>query len=228
MPHPASEPLVARAMRADARRNLERILAAAGEVFAEQGLEASVADVAARAGVGTATIFRRFPAKDDLVLAVVEARARELAEAARQAAAGDDPGRAFRAFMETAVAQLIRDRGFCEAAGLQLYGAPGLHELHVQLNASVRLLVRRAQDAGALRRDLVVEDVSVLVRAIAEASTLLQQARPGSWQRYLDLVLDGLRPAAATRLRRAAPTLGELERVCAARPGGTRLQSAPR
>lgn len=211
-------PVAAHALRADARRNLERILAAAGEVFAEQGFEASVADVAARAGVGTATIFRRFPTKDDLVAAVVEARVGDLVAAASRAAASDDPGAAFRAFMETAVVRLAGDRGFCEAAGSQLYAVPCLHGLHLELIGHVRTLVRRAQESGDLRRDLVAEDVPVLVRAIAEASAIAERARPGAWQRYLDLVLDGLRPAAATRLRRSAPSPRDLERAFGALP----------
>lgn len=202
-----------RALRADARRNLESILAAAGEVFAEEGFEASVADVAARAGVGTATIFRRFPTKDDLVAAVVEARIGDLVARAREAAVSDEPGAAFRSFMEAAVAQLIGDRGFCEASGSQLYAESRLHELHVELQEHVRTLLQRGQEAGQLRRDLVPEDIAVLVRAVADAASLVDRARPGAWHRYLDIVLDGLRPAAATRLRRAAPTMRELERV---------------
>jgi len=73
-------------LRADAQRNLERILEAARDVFAEEGLEASVADVAQRAGVGTATIFRRFPTKDDLVAAMLERRLESVVARARAAA----------------------------------------------------------------------------------------------------------------------------------------------
>ena len=79
-------------LRADAQRNLERILEAACEVFARDGLDASVADVAERAGVGTATIFRRFPTKDDLVAAVLERELEAFAGHARDAAESDDPG----------------------------------------------------------------------------------------------------------------------------------------
>src|SRR3954469_2114092 len=105
-----------RALRADAQRNLARILDAAREVFAEQGREASVADVAERAGVGTATIFRRFPTKEDLLAGVVEQRGGELAETGRPAATSRDPRKALRQFMQEAVAAYIGDLGFCEAA----------------------------------------------------------------------------------------------------------------
>src|SRR5207244_734984 len=78
-------------LRADAQRNLERILEAARAVFAEEGLEASVADVAERAGVGTATIFRRFASKDDLVAAMLEQELETVVARARAAAQADDP-----------------------------------------------------------------------------------------------------------------------------------------
>jgi AcrR family transcriptional regulator len=77
-----------RPLRADAQRNLARILDAAREVFAEEGIEATVAEVAERAGVGTATIFRRFPTKDDLLAAVVEHSLEDIAQKGREALAG--------------------------------------------------------------------------------------------------------------------------------------------
>src|SRR5580765_5596581 len=117
-----------RALRADAQRNLARILDAASEVFAAEGLEGSVADVAERAGVGTATIFRRFPTKDDLLAAVVVRRMQQLAESARRAAQAKDAGRAWRQFMQTAASFSIGDRGFCEWTE-RGYTAPRVEEL---------------------------------------------------------------------------------------------------
>src|SRR5271169_4287958 len=100
-------------LRADAQRNLERILEAARAVFAEDGLEASVADVAERAGVGTATIFRRFPTKDELVAAILEEELTAIVGRARLASESDDPGAAIEEFMASAVESFVRERCFC-------------------------------------------------------------------------------------------------------------------
>src|SRR3954462_4924230 len=97
-------------LRSDAQRNLERILEAARAVFAERGLDASVGDVATRAGVGTATIFRRFPAKDDLVVAVIES---ELEILLAQAEAASSLAELMTAVLERYVA----DRCLCDAVG---------------------------------------------------------------------------------------------------------------
>ena len=86
-------------LRADARRNLERVLDAATEVFAEEGPEARVDEIATRAGVGPGTVFRRFPTKDDLMFAVIERRVEEMRSIAQEALAADDPGEAFFDFV---------------------------------------------------------------------------------------------------------------------------------
>ena len=103
------------ALRSDAQRNLARVVEAAREVFAEQGLDACVAEVARRAGVGTGTIFRRFPTKEDLLAAVVEHRLRDVLAEAQRAAAASDPAKGLRQFMTWAAETLIGDRCFCRA-----------------------------------------------------------------------------------------------------------------
>src|SRR3954465_8443716 len=104
-------------LRSDARRNLESILRAAAEAFAEGGLEVGVAEVARRAGVGTATIFRRFPTKDDLIAAVFQMRMDEIVELARKSAALPGGIAAVHHFFEAATQLQIRDRGFMENVG---------------------------------------------------------------------------------------------------------------
>src|SRR5204862_5972942 len=104
-------------LRADAQRNLQRILEAARDVFAEEGLEASVADVAQRAGVGTATIFRRFPTKDDLVAAMLEQELGTIVARAQAAAEANDPAAAIAEFVSGVVETFIEDRCLCEASG---------------------------------------------------------------------------------------------------------------
>jgi AcrR family transcriptional regulator len=197
-------------LRADAQRNLELILEAARAVFAEEGLDASVADVAERAGVGTATIFRRFTVKDDLVAAVLEQELGAMAARARAAAEGDDPGAAIEEFMTAAVESFILDRCFCEASGSDLFDRPRLQELAGELTASLQLLLERAQDAGAIRHDIVAEDIAFLISAVGQAGLRLERTSPGAWRRYVDIQLDGLRPDGARPLEHKPPTLQQL------------------
>jgi AcrR family transcriptional regulator len=199
-----------RVLRADARRNLERILAAARDVFAEYGSEVSVADIADRAGVGTATIFRRFPTKDALVAAVIEQRLADLVAQVNQELAQPDPGRAFRGFMRTIAECNVHDRCFCEAAGTDVFRDPHVAPLVDEFLKGLETLLTRAQASGAVRKDVTAVDALVLVFAVAQSAHAVEDAAPDAWRRYLDLLLDGLRPEGAHRLSRRAPTLGEL------------------
>jgi len=168
-------------LRADARRNLDRVLAAAAEAFAEGGPGVSVDEIARRAGVGHATVFRRFPTKDALIAAVVEARLAELALLAEAALARDDVGAAFEDFVWQVAELHARDRGLhdCLARGGELPGSAALHE------AGSRL-VARAQAAGAVRTDVTPDDVEALLGAAIKA------APPDRWRRHVEVVLAGL------------------------------------
>ena len=169
-------------LRADARRNLERVLDAAEQVFGASGPDASIDEIARLAGVGHGTVFRRFPSKDDLMFAVIERHVGEMQARAKEALAADDPGEAFFGFVH-------------EVAELNM-STPGLHRCVVhcgdkpgaaELEKLVAKIVSRAQGAGAVRRDVKPADVQLLVRSA------LTSAPPGQWRRYLDVVLDGLR-----------------------------------
>ena len=162
-------------LRADARRNLDRLLEAASACFAEQGLDASVDEIARRAGIGHGTVFRRFPTKEALLVAVVRERVRELALAAEAALEAPDPGAAFEGFFRYAAETYARNRSLVEGVE-HCFGTEEVAELQT----AVGRLVWRAQRAGALRRDVTVLDVLELVPA-------------GS--RHPDVILDGLRTA---------------------------------
>jgi AcrR family transcriptional regulator len=192
---------VTTALRADAQRNLVRVLDAAREVFAEQGIDAPVTDIAERAGVGVGTIFRRFPTKDDLLVAVVEQRTVQLIDAADAALESTDPGAALRSFMETAAAMHISDVCWCEA-GSDLFGRDGIRELIDVLVGKMGELLTRAQTAGQVRSDVRALDIPVLLMAVAKSGLMLEEAVPGAWKRYLGIILDGLRPEAARPLPR--------------------------
>jgi AcrR family transcriptional regulator len=168
-------------LRADAERNRGLVLEAARSVFAERGVDAGVAEVAERAGVGVGTIFRRFPTKDDLLAAVVEDRVHEI----RDLAAGAS---SLREFMTAAAEIHIRDRCLCDCVDLELFERPSVLEAREDVRRLAAELLARAQAAGEVRRDVRVEDLPVFLLGVARS------APPGEWQRYLAFALDGLRP----------------------------------
>lgn len=208
-------------LRADAQRNLERILEAARAVFACDGLDASVADVAERAGVGTATIFRRFPTKDDLVSAVLEYELEAFGARARDAVERDDPGEAIGEFMTSVIQSFIEDRCFCEASGSDLFNRPRIQGLVAGLTESIESLLSRAQAAGAIRDDVVAADIGFLVNAVGQAGLRLEHTAPGAWRRYAEIVLGGLRPEGARPLTHKAPTPQQFHEAKAMRPAGS-------
>lgn len=203
---------VDKVLRSDARRNLELILQAATEAFAEGGLEVGVADIARRAGVGTATIFRRFPTKEDLVAAVFEERMREMVEIVRECAALDGGIEALRRFFEKAIDFQIRDRGFLESVGKRRFaGDPRFTEVVEEIHTTLEQLVEDAKAKGEVRADVSATDVMVLLHALGSGAMVVERAGRDFRLRYLDLMLDGLRPEGATKLRCAAPSLEEMD-----------------
>ena len=197
------------ALRADAARNRELIIAAAAAVFAERGLDAATAEIAHRAGVGEATLFRRFPTKDDLIDAIIDTRMEELAVLADAAADAADPAAALERFMQDLVKQFSRDKGFFEAAGERCMNDPKFQSQRERGMEAVGRLLRRAQDAGAVRTDLSPADISFLA---GSAMYAMEVRKPGLrddlWKRYLRVILDGMKPEGASKLRPGAPKIG--------------------
>jgi AcrR family transcriptional regulator len=177
-------------LRSDARRNLERVLDAATDAFAASGPDVSVHEIARLAGVGPATVFRRFPTKDDLMLAVIGRHVAEMRSLAEDALVADDPGGAFFDFVWR-VAELNMQAPGLHRCVVHCGEKPGAAEL-AELGEKI---VRRAQRAGAVRRDVQPADVALLIRGA------LLSAPPAHWRRYLEVVLDGLHaePAAVDR-----------------------------
>src|SRR5436190_1347405 len=162
---------MATALRADAARNLELILEAAEEAFAEKGHEAGVADIATRAGVGQATIFRRFQTKDDLIAAVFERKIEQFVAAAEAANRKRRAWDGLVEFMAAATEQHRRDRGFFQSMAKQLMNdeiAARKKEALVALGA----LVERAQAEADLREDVTVEDIPAFCIAAAHAASM--------------------------------------------------------
>ena len=195
-------------LRADAARNRELIITAAASVFAERGLDAATAEIAHRAGVGEATLFRRFPTKDDLIDAIIETRMEEVVALADTAASDPDPAEALERFMQDLVKQFSRDRGFFEAAGERCMTDPRFKPLRERAHEAVGRVLKGAQDAGAVRRDLSPADISFLAGSALYA---MEVSKPGLredlWKRYLRVILDGMKPEGASKLRPGAPNI---------------------
>lgn len=199
-PVPQNSPL-----RVDAARNRERLIAAAAEVFAERGLDASTFEIAARAGVSEATLFRRFPQKDDLKIAILRAFNDDLVNLAVAAESVDDPWGALEKFLVTACARIAGDRAFFEALSEGRLMHPSMAEGREDLLRPLAGIVRRAQDAGCLRTDIKPQDLLFLACSAGHSRIPIEGVREDIWRRYLGVVLDGLRPEGSTPLGVAAP-----------------------
>jgi AcrR family transcriptional regulator len=183
-----------RQLRADARRNRERILQAAREAFAECGAEAQMDDVARRAGVGVGTVYRHFPTKEALMAEIVRQKFRVMAENAREALDADgEPFAVFAGLLRTNAEFCARDAGVQEAlAGfgeaVWVYAQAELQELY----GPTAELIARAQRAGTMRPDVTVNDIPMLMCGV---SATMPHADAGfDWRRHLEFVIDALRP----------------------------------
>ena len=177
-------------LRADAQRNLGRILEAASEAYAELGPDVTIDEIARRAGVGHGTVFRRFPTKEALRAAVIRARLDELLARAHELLEKPDAGAALEEFVWAAAESCRCDRAFFE--GIEQCGRYAeVSEAKQDLHDTVGKLIRRAQRQGAVRGGLDARDIGALVGAAIQAS--LHSARDDSWRRYVQVVLDGLR-----------------------------------
>lgn len=188
-----------RAPRADARRNRERILRAGRTRFAEEGLDAQMEDVARAAGVGVGTVYRHFPTKEDLIAALAADRFARLADRAREALTENDPWGGLRGFIRFSAEIQARDRGLCEVMGSRpdIMGAAaqeaGLDELCMEM-------VKRAHRTGELRSDLEWEDIPMIACGLGRIVQAGAGPAAGRWERFLGIVLDGLRPPGSEKL----------------------------
>lgn len=207
-------------MRRDAETNLRRVLGAAAEVFAAEGLGATLADVARHAGVGVGTVYRRFANKDDLIYEVYQAKIRETEQQARQASEADDAWAAFVRLFKQSIRDLAADKGLCELTTggfTQSLGwargtpparlAALLRENQEAMGVHLVKLVQRAKQAGELREDFDAGDMMVLSAAVQATIAFGGSEYPQVSQRTLGFILDGLRPAGASSL--PAPPLTE-------------------
>jgi AcrR family transcriptional regulator len=182
-------PAAARQPRADAVRNRQRVLAAARAAFAESGPAVSLDDVARRAGVGPGTVHRHFPTKDALFAAVIEDRLQHLTARARSLAAAPDPGAAFFEFFHELAGEAAHNLALSAALTDTAQPGEAIHAAGAALEAQLSTLLRRAQDAGAVRPDLTTRELHAV---IAGALVMEQRLPESSRGRGLRLVADGL------------------------------------
>jgi AcrR family transcriptional regulator len=183
---PASD----RPLRRDAERNRLRILQAAREVFADRGLDASLDQIAAHAGVGVGTVYRRFPDKDALIDALFEERIGEIAAAGRRALSASDPWEGLVDFLQQANALLACDRGLRQV--LLSRGAHKAERAREKIVPIATELVARAQRAGSLRADLDPLDLPVIQLMVSAIADMTREVSPELWQRALTIIIDGL------------------------------------
>ncbi|TQM38246.1 TetR/AcrR family transcriptional regulator [Pseudonocardia cypriaca] len=194
----------ARSLRADAARNRELLLAAAEEEFAERGMDASIADIARRAGVAKGTVFRHFATKEELIAAIVGGHFAALTAVARGLLDSADPGAALLEFLTVAAEGLQQqDLTFLQTVS---EGDSMVAELRNRLHASIGSLVERARESGAVRPDITGTDVFLLICAPVHAAGFLPDPAPDLWRRYLAIIFDGLRAEGAAPLPEPAPS----------------------
>jgi AcrR family transcriptional regulator len=188
----AEPTIVTRPLRADAIRNRAKVLEAARAAFAQHGAEAQMEDVARRAGVGVGTVYRHFPTKEALAEALIEERFDNTIAFVRGLVdERDDPWRAIERCFEYCAGTLERDRAWAAVPVAMAGGAMGPREHQLrELLALEEQLIERARAAGVVREDLTAEDMPALFCGVAS----VVQAGGRNWRRYLDLLLDGLRP----------------------------------
>jgi AcrR family transcriptional regulator len=210
--NPARAPGTPRRLRADAERNRAAILAAAREVFAEQGLEAPLEEIAARAGVGIATLYRRFPARQQLIAAALIEKITQYAEAAGAALAVPDPWVGFSSFVERISELQAADRGLSDLLCMALPAGEHVEQLRGRANDLVVQLVERAKAAGRLREDFTGEDLLLLLIANAAIVHVTRADAPHAWRRFVALALDAFERRDAPRLP-SPPSTAQMTRA---------------
>jgi AcrR family transcriptional regulator len=174
-------------LRADARRNRQRVLDAARDAFAEAGRAVPLDEIAARAGVGPGTVYRHFPTKEALFRAVITARVEDLVAEARRRGTDPDPGAAFFHFLAR-----LANEGTAKRDTSDAISVPG--PVRAALHDALALLLHRAQGAGAVRPGITASDLIVMLKGLLVA--VHDEPDQDRAHRLFAVLTDGLRPPA--------------------------------
>jgi AcrR family transcriptional regulator len=207
-----------RPLRKDAERNRQRILDAARELFAQQGLGVTLNDVAHHAGVGVGTVYRRFPDKAGLIEELFAQQIGELVTMMEEAVEDPDPWRGLTGFMRRNLELQARDRAFREIVTGGPEGAERVAQIRARMFPLGGRLVQRAKEAGALRPDFQPQDFPILLTMLVAIIDAAREVEPELWRRYFEIVVQGLRADPAPPEPIATPPLGpdEVPRVMSA------------
>jgi AcrR family transcriptional regulator len=203
-----------RPLRADAKLNRDRILAAAAKLFAERGLSVPLDEIAARAGVGIATLYRRFPTRADLAAAAFERSMSGYTDAVDRALANPRPWDGFRGLVFDLCELQASDAGLRDLLTTQFPASSVIEARTSEAVDKVKLLIARAQDEGAMRLDVVVADIVVMLLANAGVLKATGRAAPDAWRRFAALMVDAFRTPADEPLP-PAPAEQQLRRSIA-------------
>lgn len=188
------------ALRSDARRNRDRMIVAAREMFAERGLGAPLEEIARRAGVRVGTLYHRFGGRTGLIDAALADRVEAATRLAEAALARPDPWRGLVEHLTEIARWQAEDRGFTEVCVRTFPGDLAIERAKARGHELTQQLVDRAHRAGVLRDDVGLADIGLLVWAVVRATEGIHAVEPEAWRRHLGVVLDGLRPETAHRL----------------------------
>jgi len=194
-------------LRADAERNRQRLITAAREVFAERGLDVPIEDIARHAGVGVATLYRRFPTRADLIAGAFEAKMAGYADAVAHALTEPDPWAGFCGYIEQVCAMQADDRGFANVLTMTFPTARRFEAERDRAYHAYVELIGRAKAAGKLREDFSPEDVVMLLMANAGVVAATADAAPEVWRRFAAYMIQAFSARDAAPLPPApAPT----------------------
>jgi AcrR family transcriptional regulator len=202
-----------RPLRADAERNRRRVREAAAAIFRERGLEASVTEIAQRAGVGRGTVFRNFASKEELIAAIVVDRMSEAATLGRGLLGRPDAGEALFEFFDHVAGRQPLDRTLSEAVADTFLANPEIRAAHIEVVSVLDELLTAAKREGSVREDVGAGDVLLLLKGVCQVAGSYAHIDPGIVARQLDFVRCALSvPAAARPLRGRTLTLADIER----------------
>jgi AcrR family transcriptional regulator len=207
-----------RPLRKDAARNRQRILEAARELFAQQGISATLNEIARHAGVGVGTVYRHFPDREQLIDDLFEERIDALAAAMRSGLQDPDPWQGLTGFLERALELQAADRGLQDL----VLGAAGAFERIASARARLyplgAQLLKRARDSGELRADIEPQDMPIIQLMLWPVIDASHEFAPDLWRRYIQIVLDGLRakPRPPEALPVAPPPPERIDQMLAA------------
>lgn len=221
----APEDTAERPLRKDAERNRERLLTAASEVFAQRGLDVTMHDIAAHAGVGVGTAYRRFANKQEVIEALFEQRLDKVAALADEALEDPDAWRGLCTYLERVLRLQSEDRGLTDIVNNPDLGQERADEARDRITPLLHALVDRARQQGHLRPDFDATDIVFLQYALGALMDRTREVEPNLYRRYLTMFLDGIRADRKTLTDLPIEPLRVDATQAVMRPGGANRSS---